>query len=1265
MHLSPKTPNKVASKFFIFLFSLAGTQLLSAQVTTINVNNQVLQSPVKRFGINLGSTTFYDSGQMLKNLITNNPGFEGEIAQSMLQCGSGTATSCTHPNYYSGWGADFWDGASYQFIYGSALGRSGTVSKYVAASIANSTGGVFNFADSGTAPGNNDYMIVRKAIPGNATDGWQVNLNGGASITTNFSDLPPGTNGIQTAFFNAPVTGGSATLSAYFDSTPGRTFLQMNGQYQLTFKAKGLGGSSSVAVNVGRSTNPQTFYINSTINLTNNWQTYTLTFNPTENGWVVGTGQVQFSTVGPDSFYLDDVSLVQLNTDPTNATVFRDPVVNALKQLNPGVMRFWFNQLGESLDNMLAPPLGRQRSTYSSYTTDINFVEYGLTDFLQLCQTVGADPWVVVPITFSNTEASNLIDYLAGSTSTVYGAKRAAAGQTAPWTSVFNKIHLEFGNESWNTIFNGGDMENWQAYGTRTNAVFAAMRGNSSFNAPSFDLIMNGFSEYPAATAAMQRYCTTNDSVGAAPYMMYNVNDPGTTGTALNENLFGSAFAEAEAFVTNSGTAEGVANGYILQNQQVLAPFGKPFVGTEINMSPLAGNITQAELDGFSSSIGAGLAVVDAMLQQLRVGVLTQNLFQLAQYQYTLPVLNNQTRTTSLWGSVLDMGVTDWRRPQFLALQMANAAISTSSATMLQTVHTGADPTWNQPLVQTAQLNNAHYLQSFAFNNANQYSLIVFNTNRTNWEPVTFAGGNVPAGTVQMQQLTSANITDTNENSLVVSPVSSTLNGFNPAAQFWLPPFSMTVLSWTAPQISGVTVTGVTATSATISWNTDVPASGQVAFGTTSAYGSLSTFNGAATTQSITLTGLNPATTYNFAAVATNAAGATASSANGTFSTPGFAISAPASITMQQGQQNSYPVTVTGSNGFSAPVALSLSGLPPGTSSTVQTTQTGATLTISIAATASTGTFPLTLSGTSGSLTLTAPISLVVTAPIQYQTITFNALPSQSIGSTLTVSATASSGLPVIFSLVQNGNCSISGNVVTFLNPGNCGVIANQPGNSTYAAAPSVGQVVVVTAPTPPPGAQACASETGTCTIPQATTANVYYGANGRYYQRTLTGTFTCTSNIFGGDPAYGVVKACYPVASTLPPGATGCAVDFGTCTIPAGSTAEVYYGANGIYIYKALSGGSFSCAPSTFGGDPLYGTLKSCYPVISVPPSTAKACASEGGSCSIPAASGKVVVYYGANGIYLNKTLSGTFACSTATFGTDPTPGGANSCLY
>ncbi len=97
------------------------------------------------------------------------------------------------------------------------------------------------------------------------------------------------------------------------------------------------------------------------------------------------------------------------------------------------------------------------------------------------------------------------------------------------------------------------------------------------------------------------------------------------------------------------------------------------------------------------------------------------------------------------------------------------------------------------------------------------------------------------------------------------------------------------------------------------------------------------------------------------------------------------------------------------------------------------------------------------------------PINVPATSS---QTITFNPIPAQSVGTTLTVSATASSGLPVTFSVVQNGNCSVSGNVVTFLAVGNCGVLANQAGNGSYSPAPQVGQIVVVNNAPPTPTAQ-------------------------------------------------------------------------------------------------------------------------------------------------------------------------------------------------
>ncbi len=85
---------------------------------------------------------------------------------------------------------------------------------------------------------------------------------------------------------------------------------------------------------------------------------------------------------------------------------------------------------------------------------------------------------------------------------------------------------------------------------------------------------------------------------------------------------------------------------------------------------------------------------------------------------------------------------------------------------------------------------------------------------------------------------------------------------------------------------AGVAASGITPTSATISWSTEKPSTSQVEYGTTTAYGSLSVFSSTpVTSHSVTLTGLTPGTTYNYAALWTNPAGQVGTSANFTFTT--------------------------------------------------------------------------------------------------------------------------------------------------------------------------------------------------------------------------------------------------------------------------------------------------------------------------------------------------------------------------------------------
>ena len=106
-------------------------------------------------------------------------------------------------------------------------------------------------------------------------------------------------------------------------------------------------------------------------------------------------------------------------------------------------------------------------------------------------------------------------------------------GQAAPWTTVFPTIHLEFGNEVWNSGFSGANFTNAAAYGKRTAAIFGAARANPSFVASSFDLVMDGWVVNPwwnqTALAAAANY----DSISVAPYLFDTLNDLPPSKTSL------------------------------------------------------------------------------------------------------------------------------------------------------------------------------------------------------------------------------------------------------------------------------------------------------------------------------------------------------------------------------------------------------------------------------------------------------------------------------------------------------------------------------------------------------------------------------------------------------------------------------------------------------------------------------------------------------------------------------------------------------------
>jgi uncharacterized membrane protein len=103
-----------------------------------------------------------------------------------------------------------------------------------------------------------------------------------------------------------------------------------------------------------------------------------------------------------------------------------------------------------------------------------------------------------------------------------------------------------------------------------------------------------------------------------------------------------------------------------------------------------------------------------------------------------------------------------------------------------------------------------------------------------------------------------------------------------------------------------------------------------------------------------------------------------------TLSVTDFSLSVtPSSQTINANGGTSYTASVAGANGFGGSVALSLAGLPAGATSSFSPGSIGngsgsSTLMISTDCSITPGTYPLSITGTSGSLTHSAAVSLVV-----------------------------------------------------------------------------------------------------------------------------------------------------------------------------------------------------------------------------------------------------------------------------------------------
>ncbi|HEY8876272.1 MAG TPA: Ig-like domain-containing protein, partial [Roseateles sp.] len=268
-----------------------------------------------------------------------------------------------------------------------------------------------------------------------------------------------------------------------------------------------------------------------------------------------------------------------------------------------------------------------------------------------------------------------------------------------------------------------------------------------------------------------------------------------------------------------------------------------------------------------------------------------------------------------------------------------------------------------------------------------------------------------------------------------------------------------------------------------------------------------------------------------------------------------------------------------------------------------------------------------------GSVT-SAPYNLSWTATLGSHS--FTARATDNLGAQTTSAAVAISittGANVVLCAAEGGTCALPSGAVADVSYGADGLFAikrnltgNVPCNNYYFGGDPAPQklkscyyslvnqgsntapAVAVTSPTASGSYSAGTSVTLSATASDSdgtvTKVEFFDGASllgsvtSAPYNLSWTATLGSHSFTARATDNLGAQTTSAAVAISITTGANvvQCAAENGTCVLPAGTVADVSYGANGSFIVKRNLSGSIPCTNSYFGADPAPLKLKACY---------------------------------------------------------------------
>jgi hypothetical protein len=786
---------------------------------------------------------------MLKRLNQMNFGYlPPPLYQLTYPCYSGGTTNTTTSWYsalYSatGFPANFWNGAL--FTYGSAVGATPTTGIITASTsnISTTTGITLTLGTAlaapctaGTSTANRDILIVRQRnIPVNTVTPADYGLLSSAAFVADTS--PASTNTYQSLSLANGQTQNFFIDAAFGTWAPDPslgsvTWLNINGPYSLTFKAKCTGSAGAVTYSAARIGSAA--FVGGTDTLPScsptagsGWQTYTHNFTGTETGSQTETIQLSFSVAATGgNVLLQDMDLIEGSTLPGNTTAFRDDVVRTLQKLNPGSLRLMTPASWPSDEECQTAAIGMQCAAgLKGYAINSVLNSIGYDDFLALCYFLKTTPYITLGHYNTPADHAAFVSWL------------STSGWTAKFKALGLKIYDGDGNELWNSgAFGNIDGGNGVTYGTLTGQKAAAFKGASGYDATVNKFVSgNWFAGSQAyflggggwASNVLQYAGCTNvpptlpnlscpDAMEIAPYLLNQINVCTSTSGGPCTNLQNDETAEVTNwFMAPCSYLSGCSSASVLATQaSLLNQRGVQTTIYEQSYSPSGGSATlsQSQMNQASQSVSMALNVYRSQLSARRDSKVYGpiNEFAFVDQPYNGGCCGTQQTS---WTAEAYMACgpgqlsscTSVGRAIGIIMQVGNTAIGNNSS-LINCAQSGT-PTLNYPGGQSGQVaaNAAVPLVDvFCYTDgAGHFTILAFNMS-LNSQTLNFAGAGTPSGTVTktvfggpLNGLYDTNVDSLSQNSpaaVIAVPSPTTLT--SPASDT-LPAGSMTTYTYT------------------------------------------------------------------------------------------------------------------------------------------------------------------------------------------------------------------------------------------------------------------------------------------------------------------------------------------------------------------------------------------------------------------------------------------------------------------------------------